>query len=131
MIKQVSLHSEGRFQKLYLLNFAQSRIKSSNSLVVEQALHPRAQGALKQNKTRLRLKHWVNKSLISNSNIFMKLFSEYFIKYLEKHQKIDDFYDFSWVIYGSFFMKNHEISPNIAHFSSKMMKYGSNMPKNR
>ena len=61
----------------------------------------------------------------------MKLFLKYFIKYLEiihkKMQKMDEkhhfselFYDFSWVIYGSFFMKNHEISPKIHHFGPKI-----------
>ena len=77
----------------------------------------------------------------------MKLFLKYFIKYLEiimqkdakndkKHHFSELFYDFSWVIYGSFFMKNHpksmifdEISPNIAKICLKSRKIDDFSPK--
>ena len=54
----------------------------------------------------------------------MKLFLKYFIKYLEKHQNSEHFYDFSWVYTWHIFMKNHEILPKYAQNHPKIDDFG-------
>ena len=126
MIKQVSLHSEGRFKKLYLLNFAQSHRKPSfwrtlpRKLCFFQIARGRASSPYSNLRFSNKLKLASLKQLaascsnigfknhnISSSfvklNIFMKLFEEYFIKYLEIiHKKMQKMMFF--IIFLNFFM---------------------------